>query len=183
MFYLADQAVFTLDDAGLHRRVAEILDEPSASRAIETYRKANPGASPSDIFLLIASDRLVRRDTIRLLERKHAQGKAPVYAYLFNWTSPALEGDLRAPHTVEIPFVFDNTDVPTVMTRSPDAKALAAKTSAAWIAFARTGDPNHAGLPHWPAYTQSARATMTFDNTCAVVNDPGSSERQFWSQT
>src|SRR6185295_17197784 len=117
--------------------------EPSAARAIDTYRKANPGASPSDLFLLIASDRLVRRDTIRLLERKHAQAKAPVYAYLFNWTSPALDGRLRAPHTVEIPFVFDNTDVPSVMTRSPDAKALAAKASGAWIAFARTGDPNH----------------------------------------
>lgn len=182
LFYLADASVFTLDEPSLHRRVAEILDESLAPRAIDTYRKANPGASPSDLFLLIASDRLVRRDTIRLLERKHAQGKAPVYAYLFNWKSPALEGRLRAPHTVEIPFVFDNTDVPTVMTRSPDAKALAVKTSSAWIAFARSGNPNHAGLPHWPAYTTSARATMTFDNTCAVVNDPGSAERQFWSE-
>jgi para-nitrobenzyl esterase len=183
LFYLRDESVFTLDEPGMRARVSEMLEEPFASRAIETYRQANPGATPSDLFLLIASDRLVRRDTIRLTERKSAQGKAPVYAYLFTWNSPALGGRLRAPHTVEIPFVFDNTDIPAVMTKSPTAKALAAQTSSAWIAFARTGNPNYAGLPHWPAYTMAERATMTFDTTCRVVNDPGSVERQFWAAT
>jgi para-nitrobenzyl esterase len=69
------------------------------------------------------------------------------------------------------------------MTKSPTAKALAVQTSSAWIAFARTGNPNHAGLPHWPAYTMTERATMTFDTTCRVVNDPGNAERQFWAAT
>jgi para-nitrobenzyl esterase len=183
LFYLRDESVFTLDEPGMRARVSEILEEPFASRAIETYRKADPGASPTDLFLLIASDRLVRRDTIRLSERKFAQGGAPVYAYLFTWNSPALGGRLRAPHTVEIPFVFDNTEIPAVMTKSPTAKALAVQTSSAWIAFARTGNPNHSGLPHWPAYTVADRATMTFDTTCRVVNDPGSAERQFWAST
>jgi para-nitrobenzyl esterase len=183
LFYLREESVFTLDEPAMRARVGEILEEPFASRAIETYRKANPGASPTDLFLLIASDRLVRRDTIRLTERKFAQGGAPVYAYLFTWSSPALGGRLRAPHTVEIPFVFDNTEIPAVMTKSPTAKALAAQTSSAWIAFARTGNPNHSGLPHWPAYTTADRATMTFDTTCRVVNDPGSAERQFWAST
>jgi para-nitrobenzyl esterase len=182
LFYLRDEAVFSLDESGLRARVLEMMDEPAASRTIEVYRKAHAGASPSELFLLIASDRLARRDAIRLAERKFAQGRAPVYMYLFTWKSPALNGRLRAPHTVEIPFVFDNTDVPTVMTKSPTAKSLAAKTSDAWIAFARTGNPNHPGLPQWPAYTASERATMTFDVTCAVVNDPGSLERQSWNE-
>jgi para-nitrobenzyl esterase len=183
LFYLRDESVFTLDEAGLRARVGEILEEPLASRAIETYRHANPGASASDIFLLIASDRLVRRDTIRLTERKATQGKTAVYAYLFTWASPALGGRLGATHTVEIPFVFDNANVPAVMTRSPAAKTLATQVSSAWISFARTGNPNHAGLPHWPAYAASERATMLFDTRCAVVNDPGSAERQFWAAT
>jgi para-nitrobenzyl esterase len=180
LFYLADDAVFSLDEAAMRGRVAEMLDEPMASRAIDVYKKANPGASPSDVFLLLASDRLARMDAIRLAERKHAQGKAPVYMYLFTWNSPALGGKLRSPHTVEIPFVFDNTAIPTVMTKAPTAKALAEKTSEAWIAFARSGNPNHAGLPNWPAYTPSQRATMRFDDTCAVVNDPGSEARKLW---
>ena len=61
-----------------------------------------------------------------------------------------MGGKLHSPHTVEIPFVFDNTDIPTVMTKSPTAAALAAKTSNAWIAFARSGNPNHSGLPIAP---------------------------------
>jgi para-nitrobenzyl esterase len=180
LFYLADDAVFSLDEAAMRARIAEMIDEPMASRAIDVYKKANPSASPSDTFLLLASDRLARMDAIRLAERKHAQGKAPVYMYLFTWNSPALGGKLRSPHTVEIPFVFDNTDIPAVMTKSPNAKALAAKTSEAWIAFARSGNPNHAGLPNWPAYTPSQRATMRLDDTCAVVNDPGSEARRLW---
>jgi len=101
--------------------------------------------------------------------------------YLFAWHSPALGGKLRAPHTVEIPFVFDNTDIPKVMTTgSASEKALSAKMSEAWIQFARSGNPNHKGLPDWPAYAIKDRATMVFDVTCKVANDPGGEERKLW---
>jgi para-nitrobenzyl esterase len=102
--------------------------------------------------------------------------------YLFAWRSPALGGRMGAPHTVEIPFVFDNTDIPQVMTAGgPGIKALAARTSEAWIQFARSGNPNHKGLPNWPVYTTTERATMVFDNVCELVNDPGSEERKLWA--
>ena len=101
--------------------------------------------------------------------------------YLFAWRSPAQGGRLLAPHTVEIPFVSDNTGVPTEMTRLPTAKALAARTADAWVAFARRGDPNHPGLPSWPAYDQRRRATMVFDDQCRVQDDPSSEARRFWA--
>jgi para-nitrobenzyl esterase len=119
--------------------------------------------------------------TITVAERKFHQGKAPVYMYLFAWRTPTMDGKLGAPHTVEIPFVFDNTDIPKVMTAGgPEVKELAAKTSEAWIQFAKTGNPNHKGLPTWPAYTTNDRATMVFDSTCAMVNDPEGEARKFW---
>jgi para-nitrobenzyl esterase len=183
LFYVADDSVFSLDEADMRKRIIEMIDEPMASRAIDTYRKAHPKATPSDLFLLLTSDRLARMDAIRLAERKHAQGKAAVFMYLFAWNSPALGGKLRSPHTVEIPFVFDNTDIPTVMTKAATAKALAAKTSDAWIAFARHGDPNHSGLPKWPAYTPTDRRTMVLDDRCHVVEDPGSEARKLWITT
>jgi para-nitrobenzyl esterase len=57
---------------------------------------------------------------------------------------------------------------------------LALRMHDAWIAFARTGDPDHGGLPHWPRYDAERRATMVFDETCAVVADPAGTELALW---
>ena len=50
--------------------------------------------------------------------------------------------------------------------------ALADKVSDAWIAFARTGDPNTAKLPRWPRFNAMDRPTMVFNNVSKVENDP-----------
>jgi para-nitrobenzyl esterase len=45
--------------------------------------------------------------------------------------------------------------------------ALAKQISGAWVAFARSGNPNHPDLPHWPAYQRDG-AALIFDNKCEV---------------
>ena len=110
-------------------------------------------------------------------ERKAAQ-TAPVYMYYFTWKSPVRDGKLKAFHTLEIPFVLENVDEAKSMTGSgADRYPLQEKMSGAWAAFARTGNPNHKGLPNWPAFKTDQRATMVFDNECKVVNDPHGEER------
>jgi para-nitrobenzyl esterase len=42
----------------------------------------------------------------------------------------------------------------------------------AWVTFARTGNPNHSGLPHWPQYDAESRSTMIFDSPCRIEGDP-----------
>ena len=65
-----------------------------------------------------------------------------------------MGGELKTPHALEMRFVFDNVDHTETrlfeLPGAPEARALAAKMSAAWMAFARTGNPDIAGLPHWP---------------------------------
>jgi para-nitrobenzyl esterase len=55
--------------------------------------------------------------------------------------------------------------------------------NAAWIAFARTGNPQVTDLPEWPAYNTAARPTMLFDNTCKVENDPDREPRLLWAKS
>ena len=89
-----------------------------------------------------------------------------------------LGGKLKASHAMELPFVFDNVDKGAGMVgKDVGLQPLADKMSGAWTAFARTGNPDHAGLSHWPAYETNRRATMIFNNECKVVNDPGKDER------
>ncbi len=94
---------------------------------------------------------------------------APVYMYLFTWQSPVFDGKYKSLHCMELPFVFDNVALANHMTGGgEEAHVLAEKMSLAWIHFAKTGNPNHAGLPEWPEYNSKNTATMHFDNTCVV---------------
>jgi para-nitrobenzyl esterase len=80
-----------------------------------------------------------------------------------------MDGKYKAVHCMEIPFVFNNIARCEEMTGgNKDAYLLADKMSKAWVAFARTGNPAHKGLPAWPAYNATNTATMHFDNTCVV---------------
>ncbi len=89
-----------------------------------------------------------------------------------------LGGKLKAMHGAELAFVFDNVDkVPRWIGKGAGLQPLADKVSSTWAEFARTGNPNHPRLPHWPAYETTARATMVFNNQCEVLNDPSKDER------
>lgn len=133
---------------------------------VEIFEKTYPEAQPKD---MIDTDFTFRPGTIELAGIKSRQGGAPVYAYLFCWESPVLDGILRSTHCMEIPFVFNNADVHASMTGGgPEALRLADVMSQAWINFARTGNPGTDELPQWPAYNCSEGATMFFDNECIV---------------
>ncbi|MEO8257572.1 MAG: carboxylesterase/lipase family protein [Acidobacteriota bacterium] len=168
----SDDAAFSLDENGMRKRVTDLLGDP-AGRVIEVYRQANQNATPSDIYFLIASDYRYGAPTMKIAERRAALGQGPVYLYYFRWETPVDGGRLKSPHTMEIPFAFDNVKVSTRLTGGgPEAVALADKISSAWIAFARTGDPNTPKLPRWPAFNPTDRPTMVFDNVSRVENDP-----------
>ena len=106
-----------------------------------------------------------------------------MFVYLFAWETPVLGGRLRSCHTLEIPFVFANTATAALTGEDPARQALAEKMSGAWLAFARHGRPDHTGLPAWPGYSTVERATMIFDTTCRVENDPCGTERRVWETT
>jgi para-nitrobenzyl esterase len=161
--------LYSLDDAGLKAQMTQRFGD-QAEKLIELYRKEVPDANPSKLFFMAAA---FPGDAIKQAERKFTQGKAPVYMYLFTWETPVEGGRRHSPHTIELPFVFDNPqEQPDEVGNGPDLQPLADKVSGAWTAFARTGTPNTALTPKWPAYNTDQRATMIINDEWKVVNDP-----------
>jgi para-nitrobenzyl esterase len=180
--FFPNQVLDPIDDAALHERVKQTLrtaSDEQVDHLIAAYKKGRPGADNTDLFLALASDATFRAGVVTEAERKAAQGKAPVYQYYVTWRSPVRDGKLRSFHTIEIPFVFDNVDACKSMVGSgEDRYALAEQFSGAWVAFARTGNPNHKTLPDWPAFDNTKRAVMVFNDECKVVADPHGEEQR-----
>jgi len=157
------------------------LNEAQSAQLASSYRARRPGTILSDIFYDIASDKIARLPAIQQAQRKAALGSAPVYMYLFAFDLPAHGGKYRSPHGMELPFVFDNLEqMPGLIDESQRASefALATNASRAWAAFARSGNPSHAGLPEWLPYTASSRATMVMNLRSQLVHDPRGEDRR-----
>ena len=171
------------DDAALIervRRTARRADEAQAKALVELYRKERPKASRLDLALIIETDASQFRTGVDLqAERQSAGGGAPVFMYRFQWYSPVSGGRLRAMHCMDIPFAFDNIgNSQSIVGNGADRQALADRMSRAWVAFARSGDPGHAGLPKWEPFTAAHRATMMLNTECHSVVGPYGAERQ-----
>jgi para-nitrobenzyl esterase len=171
-------AYFALDAASLPNALASWLPERDIPHVIAGFRQAMPAASASDLFFAITTDRRVRQQAWAQAERKAAQGAAPVWLYELDWATKVDGGKWGSPHALDLAFVFDNVGKSQAMVGSgPDPQHLADQMSTAWIAFARTGNPNTAAVPNWPPFSPATRATMVFDTTPRVENDFRGNER------
>jgi len=95
LFSLEDSPDFNLDENGMRTRIEALLGD-QAQPTINLYRNVNPGATPSDIFFLVASDHRMTAETIKIAERRAALEKGPVYLYYFAWESPVQNGRLKS---------------------------------------------------------------------------------------
>jgi carboxylesterase type B len=169
-------------------RIDQVTDEAPAravaayglpvEATLTAYRALHRGASAGDLLAAIQTDWWWRVPALRLADA-HAKSTSATYMYEFAWHSPELNGLFGACHALEIAFVFDTLDKrfkpmvgPLLGTKPP--QQLADTMHTAWVAFATDGDGG------WPKYDLDRRATMRFDTTSEVVNDPRSTERALW---
>ncbi len=156
-----------------------------SSEVIQKYKEAREGKlsnDPKELIDAIMTDSMFRVPTIRLLEAQKPN-QPNTYNYLFTWATPAMDGILGSCHALEIPFAFGTLDAPTMRTfidLNPVTKDISDKMVNAWIAFARTGNPNHVGIPEWPAYDAENRATMVFGKETKVEYAFREKERLAW---
>ena len=172
---------FDLDEAGLKAMMNERYGA-KAEQMLTLYRSRYPNKSPFLIEAQIATDAGFRRSAILQAVRKSALGKAPAYMYLWTFESIGFGGKFGAVHGTDVSASFNNYRDGIGGIGSKQERALWDRFAAAWVSFAKTGDPNNAKTPAWPAYDADKRATMVFDNETRVENDPRSEIRKFWEQ-
>jgi para-nitrobenzyl esterase len=161
-------------------RVAGYLGvrKADAAQLFNVYHSRRPKDTPGDIMALIYGDHRYRRTVTHAAELRSQQNGAPTYMYLVKWKTPVLNGVLRSPHTLCIPFVFANVDIASGMTGTGvDRYRLQDEMSGAWVEFAKSGNPNHEGLPEWQPFSAAERHTMVFDRDTQLVRDPAPEER------
>jgi len=159
------------------------------AEVIKNFREWNPTYSASDIFFAVTTDSRSWRGEVIEAERRAADAKAQphTWVYQLNWKSGVDAGKWGAPHTLDIPLAFDNVALsPGMVGASVEdqvrAQRMADVVSETYIAFARTGNPNNAAVPKWPAFDLKSRPTMVFDEVSQVVDDPRGRERKYLGQ-
>jgi para-nitrobenzyl esterase len=150
---------------------------------VAAYRRIYPNYSPSDVYFAASTaGRSWKAAIIQAEER--AKAGAPAYVYQVDWKSPKDGGIFGAPHTIDIGLVFGTLDAKgSIVGTGPDSVAMSNAMSDAFIAFARTGNPNTAAIPAWEPYTLPRRQTMVFNTPASTMaDDPRGAERELFNK-
>jgi para-nitrobenzyl esterase len=174
-----------MPEAALVPHVASRLHGAPEVRAAAAQRvvAAYPGGSARDRFFALETDASLFVPSARLAEAQ-SRVQPRTFMYRFSWRSPLRGGALGACHALDVPFVLGTYAASPALRAfagdGPDARRVAHAAMDAWAAFARGGDPAHAGIPAWPAYEASRRATLALGATCGVVLAPDEERRRLW---
>jgi para-nitrobenzyl esterase len=179
----SDPSAFALQWEQLPEKLAANMRvDITPETVVAAYRQIYPQYSPSDVFFAATTAARSWRGAVIEVEARAAQG-APAYAYQLDWKSPLDGGKWGAPHTLDIPLAFDNIDKKGSLTgTSADAQKVADQMSEAFIAFAKTGDPNTKAIPQWEPYQLPRRQTLIFDLQSRLVDDPRGKERELFAK-
>jgi para-nitrobenzyl esterase len=169
-------------DALPARLEAELRVDISGALVVAEYRRLYPNYSPADVFFAATTAGRSWRGALIELEARARQG-SPAYAYQLDWPSPEDGGKWGAFHTLDIPLMFGTLDADGARTGTGEgARRVSDAMQRALLAFARSGDPNHADAPRWEPYTLPRRPTMVFNVTSSLSDDPRGAERRLFEK-
>ena len=185
MVYAKDQPTAQTFPEQLHTRFND-----RATEILKLYPAANDEEARKSAIDL-ASDLFTTYITWEWLEMQNKTGHAPVYGYVFDRTPPAAPDtkvngvspkELGARHACEIEYVFGALKSQPNPWEPVDFKISDAMASY-WANFTKSGDPNGAGLPKWPAYDDGAVPLMMhFAEEIQAMPQPHRERYEFWSR-
>jgi para-nitrobenzyl esterase len=160
----------------LSRELGVSVDQ--VTNLLEVYRTTRPSDSFGDLHAQIAGDFSYRTTVTRIAEARDSERFAPTFLYELAWRTPVLDGLLRSPHTLCLPFVFRTADLALGITGGGnDRHRLEDEMSSAWLSFATDGVPIPKHVRAWDAYTVSERPTLVFGRETQLVPDVARDER------
>jgi len=171
---------FDLDEAGLRGVIAK-LSSDKADAITRMYLDANLEKPPYLAQAQAITDASGRKNAIMQGERRAALGAAPTWMYIWAWATPAFDGKFGAVHGHDVDASFHIVRSNMVGSGRAEGRLMADRLAGAWVAFAKTGDPNNPAIPPWPPYEPGARATMIFDTHTRAENDPRRAFRELWA--
>ena len=153
------------NDEQAMRKLGERFGDRSAAVAA-AWKKAYPRDPLARAYVFSEAN---RAGSVAAAAFKTKTGKAPVYLYLYKWNPPVLDGLAGAWHVSDVHMAMFNADLlPQSFGGGEAARAMSYDVARAWINFCRSGNPNHPGLPDWPAFTPDNGATLLFDDYITV---------------
>jgi para-nitrobenzyl esterase len=121
------------------------------------------------------NDDFGQAEPARFAASAFAANGSPAYRYRFSYVPTAMREQMRmgTPHGGEIGFVFGTLTARPGSTLSPEDQAISRMAQSYWVNFAKTGDPNGAGLPAWPRHDPSKDLIFDFhpDGTAGAIPD------------
>ena len=115
------------------------------------------------MLTLVNTDK-VWAEPARFTARAFTAKAVPAYLYLFSYVPASMQKRMQfgASHASEIPYVFNDLVDSDGFTVAPKDKEVARMMNAYWVNFAKTGNPNGNGLPHWPVYDEKKNEVFEF---------------------
>ena len=140
--------------------IKQRFGEENGQKLIDLYKKAFPGVN---ILYAMALDMVFRPTTKDMIRKRAAVCSAPNYSYIMTLEFP-MDSGRRAWHCADIPFAFGNAlETPICCIPGGVTEHVQEQFCKAFTSFAKTGNPNHPGLPEWKPCTPDELVTMIFD--------------------
>ncbi len=156
-------------NSGEIRSLMVLAPHPPASAAVyestirnqyldlaDEFLRLYPSANMQESLLATTRDALYGWTAQRLVRKQTALGQ-PSFLYFFDHGYPAADtAGLHGFHASELPYVFGTFDgTPPLWPKipaTPQEKSLSGAMLGYWSSFARTGKPQAANEPDWPAF-------------------------------
>jgi para-nitrobenzyl esterase len=168
-----------------YREIVRDLFGAQAGACLALYPSGSPEIDAASARPL-GGDLTINHGTWAWLEAQKKAGRADIFRFRFDhapvtpkrWFGARDGGQAGAFHACEIPYVLDTLDAMPWLYERED-RAVAALASHYWVNFVKTGNPNGAGLPHWPSYRDADALVMHIDAHSAPLPDAERPRHEF----